>query len=190
MARVKGAKNVFQGWLYDTNIAAAGVVTTEMLYFVVPEGQANKTATDTNMEVGGQLTGVNSFQIRSWVVKMNDLALTADAQMVQGGNFTLRINSVEIPDPLPIEMILGGASLLESVRAPSIPVVPAAGEFRSIGGPGNITNVLSFTRPFLVTLDPGDTFSARLEFPGAVMLPTEAMRLRVVFWGRRTKAVM
>jgi hypothetical protein len=185
MARVKGAKNVFQGWLYDTNtVPAAAVVTTQILYYVVPEGQAGKTATDTNMEVGGQLTGVNSFQIRSWVVKMNDLALTADAQLIQGGNFTLRINSVEIPDPLPIEMIMGGASLLESVRGPA-----AAPEFRSISGPGNITNVLSFTRPFLVTLDPGDTFSVQLEFPGGIS-PVEAVRLRVVFWGRRTKAVM
>jgi hypothetical protein len=185
MARVKGAKNVFQGWLYDTNtIAAAPATTTEILYYVVPEGQAGKTASDTNMEVGGQLTGVNSFQIRSWVVKMNDLALTADAQLIQTGNFTLRINSVEIPDPLPIEMVLGGASLLESVRGPAV-----APEFRSIAGPGNITNVLSFTRPFLVTLDPGDTFSVRLEWPGAIA-PTEAVRLRVVFWGRRTKAVM
>jgi hypothetical protein len=187
MARVKGAKNVFQGWLYDTNILAAAVATTEQLYFVVPEGQAGKTASDTNMEVGGQLTGVNSFQIRSWVVKMQDLTPTADALLVQTGNFTLRINSVEIPDPLPIEMILGGASLLESVREPTGGGAP--GDFRAISGPGNITNVLSFTRPFLVTLDPGDTFSVRLEWPGAITTGV-AVRLRVVFWGRRTKAVM
>lgn len=151
---------------------------------MVPEGQGGKTASDTNLDVGGQLTGVNAFQIRSWVVKMEDLALTADAKLIQGGNFTLRINSVDIPDPIPVEFILGGAALLESVRGPA-----AAPEFRSIAGPGNITNVLSFTRPFLVTLDPGDTFNAKIDFPGGVT-PVEAVRLRVLFFGRRTKPVM
>jgi hypothetical protein len=185
MARVKGAKNVFQGWLYDTNTIPAGpTTTTELLYFVVPKGQGGKTASDTNMEVGGQLTGVNAFQIRSWVVKMQDLALSADAALLQNGNFTLRINSVDIPDPIPSEFIMGGASLLESVRGPAV-----APEFRSIAGPGNITNVLSFTRPFLVTLDPGDTFNVRIEYPGGIT-PTEAIRQRVLFFGRRTRSVM
>jgi hypothetical protein len=184
MSRVKGAKNVYQGWLYDTNtIAAAPTTTTEVLYFVVPKGQAGKTNSDTNLDVGGQLTGINSFQIRSWVLKMQDLTLTANAALLQAGAFTLRINSVDIPDPIPVEMILGGASLLESVRGPA-----ASPEFRSIAGPGNITNVLSFTRPFLVTLDPGDTFNARLDFPA--ISPTETVRLRTVFFGRRSKPVM
>ena len=31
------------------------------------------------MEVGGQLTGINAFQIRSWVLKMQDLTLTDNA---------------------------------------------------------------------------------------------------------------
>jgi len=185
LSRVKGAKNVYQGWLYDTNVVAITPgVTTELLYFVVPRGQGAKTATDTNLDVGGQLTGVNAFQIRSWVVKMQDLSLTADAQMIQGGNFTLVINSTPIPDPLPVEFILGGASLLESVRGPAV-----APEFRAVGGPGNITNVLSFTRPFLVTLDPGDTFSVIIQFPGGIS-PTAAVRLRVILWGRRAKPVM
>ena len=185
MSRVKGAKNVYQGWLYDNNIVAATpTVTTELLYFVVPRGQGAKTASDTNLDVGGQLTGVNAFQIRSWVVKMQDLSLTANAALVQTGNFTLVINSTPIPDPIPVEFILGGASLLESVRGPA-----AAPEFRSIGGPGNITNVLSFTRPFLVTLDPGDTFSVIMQFPGGIA-PTESVRLRVILWGRRAKPVM
>jgi len=151
---------------------------------VVPRGQAAKTASDTNLEVGGQLTGVNSFQISSWVMKMADLSLSADAQLIQGGNFTLLINSASIPDPIPVEFILGGASLLETVRGAA-----AAPENRVIAGPGNITNVLSFTRPFLVTLDPGDTFNATVQFPGGVTL-TEAMRLRVMFFGRRTKPIM
>jgi len=185
VSRVKGAKNVYQGWLYDTNIvAAAPAVTTELLYFVVPRGQAGKTASDTNLDVGGQLTGVNAFQIRSWVVKMEDLTLTANAKLIQRGNYTLIINSTPIPDPIPVEFILGGASLLESVRGPA-----AAPEFRAIGGPGNITNVLSFTRPFLVTLDPGDTFSVVIQFPGGIS-PTESVRLRVILWGRRAKPVM
>lgn len=183
MSRVKGAKNVYQGWLYDTNTIPAAV-TTELLYFVVPRGQAGKTASDTNLDVGGQLTGVNAFQIRSWVAKMEDLTLTANAKLVQRGNFTLVINSTPIPDPIPIEFILGGASLLESVRGPA-----GAPEFRAIGGPGNITNVLSFTRPFLVTLDPGDTFSVTIQFPGGIT-PTETIRLRVILWGRRAKPVM
>jgi hypothetical protein len=184
MSRVKGAKNVYQGWLYDTNVIAAAVATTELLYFVVPRGQAGKSASDTNLDVGGQLTGVNAFQIRSWVLKMEDLTLTANAKLVQTGNFTLVINSTPIPDPIPNEFILGGASLLESVRGPA-----GAPEFRSVGGPGNITNVLSFTRPFLVTLDPGDTFSVSVQFPGAITT-TESVRLRVILWGRRAKPVM
>ncbi|HET6373930.1 MAG TPA: hypothetical protein VFG76_11525 [Candidatus Polarisedimenticolia bacterium] len=184
MSRVKGAKNVYQGWLYDTNTVPAATATTELLYFVVPRGQAGKSASDTNLDVGGQLTGVNAFQIRSWVLKMEDLTLTANAKLVQTGNFTLVINSTPIPDPIPNEFILGGAALLESVRGPA-----AAPEFRSIGGPGNITNVLSFTRPFLVTLDPGDTFSVSVQFPGSVTL-TESCRLRVILWGRRAKPVM
>ena len=101
MSRVKGAKNVYQGWLYDTNtVAAAPTVTTELLYFVVPKGQAGKTASDTNLDVGGQLTGVNAFQIRSWVIKMQDLTLTANALLIQTGNSTLIINSTPIPDPI------------------------------------------------------------------------------------------
>jgi hypothetical protein len=184
MSRVKGAKNVYQGWLYDTNTIPATTSVTELLYFVVPRGQGGKTASDTNLDVGGQLTGVNAFQIRSWVVKMQDLTLTANAQKIQGGNFTLVINSTPIPDPIPVEFIMGGASLLESVRGPA-----AAPEVRAIAGPGNITNVLSFTRPFLVTIDPGDTFSAIIQFPGGISL-TESTRLRVALWGRRAKPVM
>lgn len=185
MSRVKGAKNVYQGWLYDTNtVAAAPAVTTEQLFFVVPKGQGGKTASDTNLDVGGQLTGVNAFQIRSWVYKMEDLTLTANAKLLQIGNFTLIINSTPIPDPIPVEFIMGGAALLESVRGPA-----AAPEFRSIGGPGNITNVLSFTRPFLVTLDPGDTFSVQVSFPGGIS-PTETIRTRVMLFGRRAKPVM
>jgi len=159
-------------------------VTTELLYFVVPKGQAAKTASDTNLDVGGQLTDVNAFQIRSWVIKMQDLTLTANAQLVQRGNSTLIINSTPIPDPIPVEFILGGASLLESVRGAA-----AAPEFRSIGGTGNITNVLSFTRPFLVTLDPGDTFNVTVSFPGGIS-PTETIRLRWMMFGRRAKPVM
>jgi hypothetical protein len=49
--------------------------------------------------------------------------------------------------------------------------------------------VLSFTRPFLVTLDPGDTFSVTVQFPGGIT-PTESIRLRVILWGRRAKPVM
>jgi len=174
-----------QGWLYDTNVvAAAPAVTTEQLYFVVPKGQAGKTASDTNLDVGGQLTGVNAFQIRSWVFKMEDLTLTANAKLLQIGNFTLIINSTPIPDPIPIEFIMGGAALLESVRGPA-----AAPEFRSIGGTGNITNVLSFTRPFLVTLDPGDTFNVQVVYPGGIS-PTETIRTRVNLFGRRAKPVM
>jgi len=124
------------------------------------------------------------FQIRSWVIKMQDLTLTANAQLVQRGNSTLIINSTPIPDPIPVEFILGGASLLESVRGAA-----AAPEFRSIGGTGNITNVLSFTRPFLVTLDPGDTFNVTLQFPGGIS-PTEGIRLRWMMWGRRAKPMM
>jgi len=185
LSRVKGAKNVYQGWLYDTNtILHTPAVTTELLYFVVPRGQAAKTASDTNLDVGGQLTGVNAFQIRSWVMKMQDLIPTADAQMLQRGNFTLVINSTPIPDPIPVEFILGGAAILESVRGPA-----AAPDNRAIGGPGNITNVLSFTRPFLVTLDPGDTFSVVVQFPGGIA-PTDHVRLRVILWGRRAKPVM
>ena len=185
MSRVKGAKNVYQGWIYDTNtVAAAPTVTTELLYFVVPKGQGGKTASDTNLDVGGQLTGVNAFQIRSWVIKMRDLTLTANAILIQGGNSTLIINSTPIPDPIPVEFILGGASLLESVRGAA-----AAPEFRSIGGTGNITNVLSFTRPFLVTVDPGDTFNVTVAFPGGIS-PTEAVRLRWMMFGRRAKPVM
>ncbi len=190
MSRVKGAKNVYQGWLYDTNtVAATPTTTTQVLYFTVPKGQAvsggaAKTAALTNLDVGGQLTGVNAFQIRSWVVKMQDLTLSANARLVQGGAFSLLINSTLIPDPIPVEMILGGASILESVRAPA-----AAPEFRSIGGPGNITNVLSFTRPFLVTIDPGDTFNVTMDFPGGIA-PTESIQLRVVLFGRRAKPVM
>jgi len=185
MSRVKGAKNVYQGWLYDTNIvAAAPVVTTEQLYYVVPKGQGGKTASDTNLDVGGQLTGVNAFQIRSWVVKMEDLTITANAKLIQRGNYTLIINSTPIPDPIPVEFIMGGASLLESVRGPA-----AAPEFRAIAGPGNITNVLSFTRPFLVTLDPGDTFNVVIQYPGGIS-PTETVRVRVMMFGRRAKPVM
>ena len=185
MSRVKGAKNVYQAWLYDTNtVAAAPTVTTEQRHFSVPEGQGGKTARDTNMEVGGQLTGVNAFQIRSWVLKMQDLTLTANAALIQNGSFVLIINSVEVPDPIPIEFVMGGAALLESVRGAA-----AAPEFRSVAGPGNITNVLAFTRPFLVTIDPGDTFSVILQWTGGVS-PTEAVRLRVIFFGRRTKPIM
>jgi hypothetical protein len=185
MSRVKGAKNVYQAWLYDTNtVPATPTVTTEQRFFAVPEGQGGKTSRETNMEVGGQLTGINAFQIRSWVVKMEDLTLTANAKLIQNGSYTLVINSVEIPDPIPIEFIMGGASLLESVRGAA-----AAPEFRSVAGPGNITNVLSFTRPFLVTLDPGDTFGVTLAWPGGIS-PTEAVRLRVIFFGRRTKPIM
>ena len=185
MSRVKGAKNVYQAWLYDTNtVSAAPTVTTEQRFYSVPEGQSGKTSRETNMEVGGQLTGVNAFQIRSWVTKMEDLTLTANAKLIQNGSFTLIINSVEIPDPIPIEFVLGGASLLESVRGAA-----AAPEFRSVGGPGNITNVLSFTRPFLVTIDPGDTFAVILQWPGGIS-PTEAVRLRVIMFGRRTKPIM
>lgn len=184
MGRVKGAKNVYQGWLYDTNTIGTAAATTELLYFVVPRGQGAKTASDTNLEVGGQLTGVNSFQIRSWVLKMQDQTTSANAALVQGGNFTLVINSANIPDPLPVEMILGGASLVETVRGPA-----GAAENRVIAGPGNITNVLSFTRPFLVTLDPGDTFNSTISFPGGIQ-PDETVRLRVVFFGRRTKPIM
>jgi len=185
MSRVKGAKNVYQAWLYDTNtVAATPVLTTEQRYFAVPNGQGGKTDRDTNMQVGGQLTGVNAFQIRSWVVKMEDLTVTANAKLIQNGAFTLVINSVEIPDPIPIEFVMGGASLLESVRGAA-----AAPEFRSVAGPGNITNVLSFTRPFLVTIDPGDTFSVILAWTGGIS-PTEAVRLRVLFLGRRTKPIM
>src|SRR3990172_1524720 len=90
MSRIEGVKNVYQGWLYDSNvIAAAPAVTTELLYFVVPRGQGGKTATDTNLDVGGQLTGVNAFQIRSWVVKMEDLTLTANAKLIQRGNYKI-----------------------------------------------------------------------------------------------------
>lgn len=185
MSRVKGAKNVYQAWLYDTNtVAATPTLTTELRYFTVPLGTSGKTARDTNMQVGGQLTGVNAFQIRSWVVKMQDLTLTSNAQLIQNGSFDLSINSVDIPDPIPIEFVMGGASLLESVRGAG-----AAPEFRSVAGPGNITNVLSFTRPFLVTLDPGDTFTVILTWTGGIS-PTEAVRLRVLFLGRRTKPIM
>ena len=185
MSRVRGAKNVYQAWLFDTNtVAAAPTLTTEIRFFVVPEGQGGKTGRETNMEVGGQLTGVNAFQIRSWVVKMEDLTLTANAKLIQNGSFVLIINSVEIPDPIPVEFVMGGSSLLESVRGPA-----AAPEFRAIAGPGNITNVLSFTRPFLVTIDPGDTFSVIMAYPGGIS-PTETVRLRVLFLGRRTKPIM
>jgi hypothetical protein len=184
MSRVKGAKNVYQAWLYDTNtVPAAAAVTSEIRFFSVPEGQGGKTGIETNMEVGGQLTGVNAFQIRSWVLKMEDLTLSANAKLIQNGSFTLIVNSVEIPDPIPNEFVMGGASLLESVRGAA-----AAPEFRSVAGPGNITNVLSFTRPFLVTLDPGDTFNVILRWPA--ISPTETVRLRVIFFGRRTKPIM
>jgi hypothetical protein len=185
MSRVKGAKNVYQAWLYDTNtVAAAPTLTTEQRFFAVPEGQGGKTARDTNMEVGGQLTGVNSFQIRSWVLKMEDLTKTGNAKLIQNGAFTMIINSVEIPDPIPIEFVMGGASLLESVRGAA-----AMPEFRAVAGPGNITNVLSFTRPFLVTIDPGDTFAVILAWSGGIS-PDESVRLRVLFLGRRTKPIM
>jgi hypothetical protein len=115
---------------------------------------------------------------------MEDLTLTANAKLVQNGSFTLVINSVDIPDPIPIEFVMGGASLLESVRGAA-----AAPEFRSVAGPGNITNVLSFTRPFLVTIDPGDTFTVLLDWSGGIA-PTESVRLRVLFLGRRTKPIM
>jgi len=184
MARVKGQKTVWQGWVYDSLTLANGVAFNTASFFTIQQGQAGKTRVDTNVITPATFTGVNSIKVKSQVVKMQDLILTANAQSIQTTSITLIVNDTPVPDPIPVEFILGGSTLIESVRGPA-----AAPEFRSVAGSGFITNAMTFAEPGLVIIDPGDTFRADLD-AAAAFTPSEAIRLRYILFGPRAKPTM
>lgn len=184
MARVRGQKTVWQGWAYDSLTLTGGAAFTSATFFTIQQGQAGKTKVDTNIITPATFTGVNSIKVKSQMVKLEDLVLTADGKLVQTTALTLIVNDTPVPDPIPVEFLLGGSTLIESVRG-----VAAAPEFRSVGGSGFITNAMTFAEPGLVIIDPGDTFRADLE-ASAAFTPTEDVRLRYVLFGPRAKPTM
>jgi hypothetical protein len=184
MARIKGQKTVWQGWVYDTLRFTSGTAFTTGSFFTVQQGQSGKSKADTNVVTPSTFTGVNSIKVKSMVLKIQDLILTSDAQDLQTTALTLFVNDTPVPDPLPSEMLFGGATLVESVRGNA-----AAPEFRSVGGSGFITNAMTFAEPGLVIIDPGDTFRADLDAP-ASFTPTEDYRVRYVLFGPRAKPAM
>lgn len=112
MSRIKGAKNVYSSWLYDRNVVPTGVVTTRSLFFTTPRANADpekhlseKGSADTNLDVGGQLTGVNSFRIESMEALINTKT-DEDREKLRRASFCLVINSCPIPDPLPLEVLM------------------------------------------------------------------------------------
>ena len=186
MARVRGQKTVYQGWLYDVVNFTGGTPFTTASFFTVQQGQSGKTRADTNVITPSSFTGVNALKIKSYVLKMEDLALTQDAKRLQTTSLTLFVNDTPVPDPIPWEFILGGSTLVESVRG-----VAAAPEFRAVAGSGFVTNALTFVNPGLVVLDPGDTYRADLEAPAAGgVTMDENMRVRLILFGPRSKPTM
>jgi hypothetical protein len=175
---------VWQGWAYDTITLTGGAAFTSSTFFTVQQGQVGKTRVDTNIITPATFTGVNSIKVKSQVIKMEDLVLTVDAKRIQTTALTLIVNDTPVPDPIPVEFILGGSTLVESVRGPA-----AAPEFRSVGGSGFITNAMTFSEPGLVVIDPGDTFRADLEAANS-FTTDEDVRLRYVLYGPRAKPTM
>jgi hypothetical protein len=186
MSRVRGQKTVWQGWVYDRLLIDPGFTTAS--FFTVQQGQAGKTRADTNVVTPATFTGVNAIKVKSMVLKMEDLVPTDDAKLLQTTALTLIVNDTPVPDPIPTEFILGGATLVESVREPTGGGPP--GEFRSVGGSGFIANAMTFAEPGLVIIDPGDTFRADLDAPVALANLTEQMRVRYILFGPRAKPTM
>lgn len=112
MSRIAGAKNVYRGWIYDRNIIHPEIVTSRLIFFVNPRGNPDpeknikeKGSADTNMDVGGQLTGVNSFMIESMEALVT-VESVEDREALRRASFCLIINSIPIPDPLPFEVLM------------------------------------------------------------------------------------
>jgi hypothetical protein len=183
MARVRGQKTVYQGWLYDTVDVANGFTTTT--FFTAQRGQAGKTSADTNLQTPSSFTGVNALKVKSMVLKMEDLIPSDDAKQVQLTVLTFTVNDIPVPDPIPSEFILGGSTLVESVRGAA-----AAPENVSVAGSGYVTNALTFAEPGLVILDPGDTFRATLDAPGGALVLSATLRMRIILFGPRSKPTM
>ena len=184
MARIRGQKTVWQGWVYDAITLTAAVPFTTASFFTVQQGQAGKTKAETNIVTPATFTGVNAIKVKSQVLKFQDLILTANASLLQGVALTLIVNDTPVPDPIPAELIFGGATLVESVRGPA-----AVPEFRAVGGSGFIANAMQFAEPGLVVIDPGDTFRADFEARTS-FTPSETIRVRYVLFGPRAKPAM
>jgi hypothetical protein len=184
MARVRGQKTVYQGWLYDTVTVANGFTTTT--FFTAQRGQAGKTSADTNLQTPSSFTGVNALKVKSLVLKMEDLIPSDDAKQIQLTVLTFTVNDIPVPDPIPSEFILGGSTLVESVRGAS----GQQADYVSVAGSGFVTNALTFAEPGLVILDPGDTFRATLDAPGGALQLSDDVRMRLILFGPRSKPTM
>jgi len=190
MASVSGVKTVWQGWVYD--VVTAINTSTLLSFFTVQQGQAGKTKADTNIVTPATFTGKNAIKVKSHCVKMRDMVYTPNALAIQRGALTLFVNDTPVPDPIPLEFIMGGSSLIESVRMAGV----VAGEYRAISGPGYITNVMTFSEPGLVIIEPGDTFRADVEWANpalalvAAPLGDDTVRLRYILFGPRSKPTM
>lgn len=187
MAREEGRKELIQAWFYDQVTLPAAVAATTTSLFTIPRGQAGKTNTQTNLTgPGGYFTGVKSLTIKSMVLIPQSLIPSVDMDGVLNGWGELRIEDKSYPQPFNLKMVAGGAQLFESVL--SAAVAPA--QFVASVGDGRIDNVLSFTRPYLITIAADEVFQLTLNWDAPGFTPTVPVRLLFIMWGRYTRSVL
>lgn len=180
MARVVGQKEVVQGWLYDSFVFTAGTTYTSAAFFQIPLGQQGKTYYDTNMKTAGMLAGVNALTVKSLVFKVQDGIPQEDMAGVLASYGGLLINEKVYPDFMPMWAIQGGASYRIEGQTAGVPI--------ALGGDASISNVLSFTRPFLFRIAPNEPFRWEINFPVG-FTPASTFRAWIFMFGRMERAV-
>lgn len=187
MAREKGKKELLQAWFYDEVTLVAGTAYTTQALFAVSRGAGvpPKTNTQTNLTgPGGYFTGIKSLTIKSMVLIPESLIPVIDMNGVLNGNGILTIEDKPYPQPFNLKLVAGGTQLREFSRATPLPVPVAS------VGDGRIDNVLSFTRPYLITISSDEVFSLTLNWDAPGFIPTVNIRLLFVFFGRYTRSVL
>ncbi len=184
-ARAAGAeqqktKELLQTWAYDTQDLASSTSYTEATFFQTPQGQSNKTWTDTNMRSGGFFPGVRALTVRSIVFNIfdptNGHVLATDLGIIGWGYFALTINDRPFPDYFQIKNACGGSG------------VKVGGHLtRGCFGDGTINNALSFNDPFLVTIQPNDPFRVEARWDAAITPASNLTELSVILFGRGTR---
>ena len=173
-------KELLQTWAYDTVTLSSATAFSSQTLFQTPVGTSNKTKTDTNMKGTGVFPGVQALTIRSVVVTVFDSVsgnvLNTDLGQIGWGYYALIINDRPFPDYFQIRGACGGANIVSGHTT------------RGILGDGNVSNVMSFSDPFLVTIQPNDPFRVDLAWDASVSIfSNNTTELSVILYGRGTR---
>jgi len=192
MARVEGQKELIETALYDEFTFVVATTYTQISLFTIPRGAAGKTYANTNLTgPGGFLTGIKSMTIRSLALIPESPMTTANLRGMLNGWGALMIEDKPYPQPFNLKLLAGGPQMIQHMA--DLNAGAAATVLNAHVGDGRINNVLSFTRPYLITIAPNENFYVTLNWdvPGAPFIPAGVNeRMLFVLYGRYARSVV